>query len=304
MKQILGSSDLSVSRIGLGCMRMGALDSSDAARVLETALEKGINFFDHADIYGGGQSEVRFAQAVKELGLDREKLVIQSKCGIRKGFFDFSKEHILDSVDGILSRMDIDYLDLLALHRPDALMEAEEVAEAFRALKESGKVRHFGVSNQNRYQMELLQSYLDEPLMVNQLQLSPAHTPMIDAGFHVNMKDDPATMRDGGILEYCQLKSVTPQAWSPFLINLQEGIFANHPAYEELNQTIQHYADDYGVAAEAIVVAWILRHPAKIQTIVGSMNPDRLTKIAQAFDVQLTREQWYHIYRSTGNVLP
>ena len=304
MKQILGSSDLSVSRIGLGCMRMAALEPSDAARVLETALEKGINFFDHADIYGGGQSEVRFAQAVKELGLDREKLVIQSKCGIRKGFFDFSKEHILDSVDGILSRMDIDYLDLLALHRPDALMEAEEVAEAFRALKESGKVRHFGVSNQNRYQMELLQSYLDEPLMVNQLQLSPAHTPMIDAGFHVHMKDDPATMRDGGILEYCQLKSVTPQAWSPFLINLQEGIFANHPAYEELNQTIQHYADDYGVAAEAIVVAWILRHPAKIQTIVGSMNPDRLTKIAQAFDVQLTREQWYHIYRSTGNVLP
>jgi predicted oxidoreductase len=304
MKQILGSSDLSVSRIGLGCMRMAALEPSDAARVLETALEKGINFFDHADIYGGGQSEVRFAQAVKELGLDREKLVIQSKCGIRKGFFDFSKEHILDSVDGILSRMDIDYLDLLALHRPDALMEAEEVAEAFRALKESGKVRHFGVSNQNRYQMELLQSYLDEPLMVNQLQLSPAHTPMIDAGFHVNMKDDPATMRDGGILEYCQLKSVTPQAWSPFLINLQEGIFANHPAYEELNQTIQHYADDYGVAAEAIVVAWILRHPAKIQTIVGSMNPERLTKIAQAFDVQLTREQWYHIYRSTGNVLP
>ena len=304
MKQILGSSDLSVSRIGLGCMRMAALEPSDAARVLETALEKGINFFDHADIYGGGQSEVRFAQAVKELGLDREKLVIHSKCGIRKGFFDFSKEHILDSVDGILSRMDIDYLDLLALHRPDALMEAEEVAEAFRALKESGKVRHFGVSNQNRYQMELLQSYLDEPLMVNQLQLSPAHTPMIDAGFHVNMKDDPATMRDGGILEYCQLKSVTPQAWSPFLINLQEGIFANHPAYEELNQTIQHYADDYGVAAEAIVVAWILRHPAKIQTIVGSMNPDRLTKIAQAFDVQLTREQWYHIYRSTGNVLP
>ena len=304
MKQILGSSNLSVSRIGLGCMRMAALEPSDAARVLETALEKGINFFDHADIYGGGQSEVRFAQAVKELGLDREKLVIQSKCGIRKGFFDFSKEHILDSVDGILSRMDIDYLDLLALHRPDALMEAEEVAEAFRALKESGKVRHFGVSNQNRYQMELLQSYLDEPLMVNQLQLSPAHTPMIDAGFHVNMKDDPATMRDGGILEYCQLKSVTPQAWSPFLINLQEGIFANHPAYEELNQTIQHYADDYGVAAEAIVVAWILRHPAKIQTIVGSMNPDRLTKIAQAFDVQLTREQWYHIYRSTGNVLP
>ena len=304
MKQILGSTGLEVSRIGLGCMRMVALESSDAVRVLQTCLENGINFFDHADIYGGGQSEVRFAQAMKELGLDREKLVIQSKCGIRKGFFDFSKEHILDSVDGILSRLQIDYLDLLALHRPDALMEAEEVAEAFRTLRESGKVRHFGVSNQNRYQMELLQSYLDEPLVVNQLQLSPAHTPMIDSGFHVNMKDDAATMRDGGILEYCQLKQVTPQAWSPFLISLQEGIFAGHPDYEELNATILHYAEDYGVAAEAIVVAWILRHPAKIQTIVGSMNPGRLTKIVQAFDVQLTREQWYHIYRSAGNILP
>ena len=304
MKQILGSTGLEVSRIGLGCMRMVALESSDAVRVIQTCLENGINFFDHADIYGGGQSEVRFAQAMKELGLDREKLVIQSKCGIRKGFFDFSKEHILDSVDGILSRLQIDYLDLLALHRPDALMEAEEVAEAFRTLRESGKVRHFGVSNQNRYQMELLQSYLDEPLVVNQLQLSPAHTPMIDSGFHVNMKDDAATMRDGGILEYCQLKQVTPQAWSPFLISLQEGIFAGHPDYEELNATILHYAEDYGVAAEAIVVAWILRHPAKIQTIVGSMNPGRLTKIVQAFDVQLTREQWYHIYRSAGNILP
>lgn len=304
MKQILGSTGLEVSRIGLGCMRMAALDAAAATRVLEASLEKGINFFDHADIYGVGQSEERFAQAVKALHLKREDIFVQSKCGIRKGFFDFSKEHILASVDGILSRLKMDYLDVLALHRPDALMEAEEVAEAFRVLKESGKVRYFGVSNQNRYQMELLQSYLDEPLVVNQLQLSPAHTPMIDTGFHVNMKDDAATMRDGGILEYCQLKKVTPQAWSPFLVSLQEGIFANHPDYEELNRTIQHYADDYGVAAEAIVVAWILRHPAKIQTIVGSMNPDRLTKISQAFDVQLTREQWYHIYRSAGNILP
>lgn len=304
MKQILGSTGLEVSRIGLGCMRMAALDAAAATRVLEASLEKGINFFDHADIYGGGQSEERFAQAVRDLEIKREDMIVQSKCGIRKGFFDFSKEHILASVDGILSRLEMDYLDVLALHRPDALMEAEEVAEAFRVLKESGKVRYFGVSNQNRYQMELLQSYLDEPLVVNQLQLSPAHTPMIDTGFHVNMKDDAATMRDGGILEYCQLKKVTPQAWSPFLVSLQEGIFANHPDYEELNRTIQHYADDYGVAAEAIVVAWILRHPAKIQTIVGSMNPDRLTKISQAFDVQLTREQWYHIYRSAGNILP
>ena len=304
MKQILGTSNLFVPRIGLGCMRMAALDQLDAARVLATCLEKGVNFFDHADIYGGGQSEVRFAQAARDLGLQRQDLIIQSKCGIRKSYFDFSKEHILASVDGILSRLKTDYLDVLALHRPDALMEVDEVAEAFRILKESGKVHYFGVSNQNRYQMELLESYLDEPLVVNQLQLSPAHTPMIDTGLHVNMKEDAATMRDGGILEYCQLKKVTPQAWSPFLISLQEGIFAGHPDYEELNNTIQHYADHYGVAPEAIVVAWILRHPAKIQTIVGSMNSERLNKITQAFDVQLTREQWYHIYRSAGNKLP
>lgn len=304
MKQILGSTDLEVARIALGCMRMADLESTEAARVLETSMEKGMNFFDHADIYGGGQSEVRFAQAVKDLGIKREEMIIQSKCGIRKGYFDFSKSHILESVDNILARLNTDYLDVLALHRPDALMEAEEVAEAFRILKETGKVRHFGVSNQNRYQMELLQSYLDEPLVVNQLQLSPAHTPMIDAGFHVNMKDDAATMRDGGILEYCQLNKVTVQAWSPFQISLGAGLFAGNPTYQELNDTIAHYAEHYGVADEAIIVAWILRHPAKIQTIVGSMNPERLAKIAQALDVQLSREQWYHIYRSAGNILP
>lgn len=304
MKQILGSTDLEVARIALGCMRMADLESTEAARVLETSMEKGMNFFDHADIYGGGQSEVRFAQAVKDLGIKREEMIIQSKCGIRKGYFDFSKSHILESVDNILARLNTDYLDVLALHRPDALMEAEEVAEAFRILKETGKVRHFGVSNQNRYQMELLQSYLDEPLVVNQLQLSPAHTPMIDAGFHVNMKDDAATMRDGGILEYCQLNKVTVQAWSPFQISLGAGLFAANPTYQELNDTIAHYAEHYGVADEAIIVAWILRHPAKIQTIVGSMNPERLAKIAQGLDVQLSREQWYHIYRSAGNILP
>ncbi|CQR23908.1 oxidoreductase [Streptococcus varani] len=304
MKQILGSTDLEVARIALGCMRMADLESTEAARVLETSMKKGMNFFDHADIYGGGQSEVRFAQAVKDLGIKREEMIIQSKCGIRKGYFEFSKSHILESVDNILARLNTDYLDVLALHRPDALMESEEVAEAFRILKETGKVRHFGVSNQNRYQMELLQSYLDEPLVVNQLQLSPAHTPMIDAGFHVNMKDDAATMRDGGILEYCQLNKVTVQAWSPFQISLGAGLFAGNPTYQELNDTIAHYAEHYGVADEAIIVAWILRHPAKIQTIVGSMNPERLAKIAQALDVQLSREQWYHIYRSAGNILP
>ncbi|HFI2462225.1 TPA: aldo/keto reductase family oxidoreductase [Streptococcus suis] len=302
--QRLGQTGLEVSRIALGCMRMASLSEKETAKVLETVVEQRINFFDHADIYGGGESEIRFAQGAKLAGLKREDLLLQSKCGIRKGYFDFSKEYVLESVDGILKRLDTEYLDVLALHRPDALMEAEEVAEAFYLLKKAGKVHHFGVSNQNIYQMELLQSYLDQPLAVNQLQLSPAHTPLIDAGLHVNMKDDAATMRDGGLIDYCQLKKITIQAWSPFLIDLQRGIFANHPDYAFLNQTIGEIAERYKVSHETIVVAWILRHPAKIQTIVGSMNPERLTKIAQASQISLTRPEWYEIYRSAGNILP
>ncbi|HEM4594332.1 TPA: aldo/keto reductase [Streptococcus suis] len=302
--QRLGQTGLEVSRIALGCMRMASLREKETAKVLETVVEQRINFFDHADIYGGGESEIRFAQGAKLAGLKREDMLLQSKCGIRKGYFDFSKEYILESVDGILKRLDTEYLDVLVLHRPDALMEAEEVAEACYLLKKAGKVHHFGVSNQNIYQMELLQSYLDQPLAVNQLQLSPAHTPLIDAGLHVNMKDDAATMRDGGLIDYCQLKKITIQAWSPFLIDLQRGIFANYPDYAHLNQTIEEIAERYNVSHETIVVAWILRHPAKIQTIVGSMNPGRLTKIAQASQITLTRPEWYEIYRSAGNILP
>lgn len=302
--QRLGQTGLEVSRIGLGCMRMASLSGQETAQVLKTVVEQGINFFDHADIYGGGESEIRFAQGAKLAGIKREDMILQSKCGIRKGYFDFSKDYILESVDGILKRLDTEYLDVLALHRPDALMEAEEVAEAFYLLKKAGKVHHFGVSNQNIYQMELLQSYLEQPLAVNQLQLSPAHTPLIDAGLHVNMKDDAATMRDGGLIDYCQLKKITIQAWSPFLIDLQRGIFANHPDYALLNQTIGEIAERYHVSHETIVVAWILRHPAKIQTIVGSMNLERLTKIAQASQITLTRPEWYEIYRSAGNILP
>lgn len=302
--QRLGNTELEVSRLALGCMRMAAITREEAAKVLDASLQAGITFFDHADIYGGGESELRFAQAMADAGIKREELVLQSKCGIRKGYFDFSKEHILESVDGILSRLGTDYLDVLALHRPDALMEAEEVAEAFRLLKAAGKVRHFGVSNQNPYQMELLQSYLEEPLVVNQLQLSPAHTPMIDAGLHVNMHESGAVVRDGGVLDYCQLKKITVQAWSPFQVDLGQGLLMTHPDYTELTKTLQGYADQYGVTLEAIVVAWILRHPAKIQTIIGSMNPDRIAAMAVAEQVQLSRPEWYDIYRSAGNTLP
>ena len=302
--QELGQTGLQVSRIALGCMRMAKLTDSEATAVVGKAMELGISFFDHADIYGGGESEIRFAQALKQACLQRENLCIQSKCGIRQGYFDFSKEHILQSVDGSLRRLGTDYLDVLALHRPDALMDPAEVAEAFYQLQRAGKVRYFGVSNHNRYQIELLQSYLEQPLVVNQLQFSPAHTPLVDAGLHVNMKEDGATMREGGLLDYCQLKKMTVQAWSPFLIDLEQGVFADHPSYTMLNQTISSLAAYYQVSWEAIVIAWLFRHPARIQAIVGTMNTERLTRIAQARQVNLARPDWYKIYISAGNSLP
>ncbi|HGC6939456.1 TPA: aldo/keto reductase family oxidoreductase [Streptococcus agalactiae] len=304
MLQNIGQTGIQATRIALGCMRMSDLEGKQAVEVVGTALDLGINFFDHADIYGGGLSELRFRDAIKHLNVNRDKMIIQSKCGIREGYFDFSKEYILSSVDGILERLGTEYLDFLILHRPDVLVEPEEVAEAFTKLRAEGKVKHFGVSNQNRFQMELLQSYLDEPLAVNQLQLSPAHTPMFDAGLNVNMLNKASIEHDDGIVDYCRLKRVTIQAWSPFQIDLSRGLFVNHPDYKELNETIAKLAKNYNVSSEAIVIAWILRHPAQIQAIVGSMNPSRLKAIDKANDIALTREEWYDIYRSAGNILP
>ncbi|AHX75495.1 aldo/keto reductase [Streptococcus agalactiae] len=304
MLQNIGQTGIQATRIALGCMKMSDLEGKQAEEVVGTALDLGINFFDHADIYGGGLSELRFRDAIKHLNVNRDKIIIQSKCGIREGYFDFSKEYILSSVDGILERLGTEYLDFLILHRPDVLVEPEEVAEAFTKLRAGGKVKHFGVSNQNRFQMELLQSYLDEPLAVNQLQLSPAHTPMFDAGLNVNMLNKASIEHDDGIVDYCRLKRVTIQAWSPFQIDLSRGLFVNHPDYKELNETIAKLAKNYNVSSEAIVIAWILRHPAKMQAIVGSMNPSRLKAIDKANDIALTREEWYDIYRSAGNILP
>ncbi|TLS38674.1 aldo/keto reductase [Pseudalkalibacillus caeni] len=305
MKKIrLGKSDLKVGEISLGCMRMSELSNKDAANVIQNAIEAGVDLFDHADIYGGGKSEEVFAEAIEMNDDFREKIKLQTKCGIRKGFFDFSKEHILESVDGSLRRLKTDYVDSLLLHRPDALMEPEEVAEAFATLKESGKVRYFGVSNQNPMQMELLKKYLDDDLIVNQLQLSLVHTPMIDAGFNVNMQNDPAVVRDGNVLEYCRLNDISVQAWSPFQHGMIEGPFIGNDAFPEVNAKLQELAEKKGVTDSAIATAWILRHPAKIQPVVGTMNPQRLNDIAKASDIELTRQEWYELYRSAGNDLP
>ena len=300
----LGKTGIPVSRIALGCMRMAGIGEADAHRLIRTAMEHGITFFDHADIYGGGESERLFAKAAGMSPAIREKMILQSKCGICKGYFDFSKKHILSSVDGILDRLQTDYLDVLLLHRPDTLMEPEEVAEAFSQLKSSGKVRYFGVSNQNMLQMELLQKYLDEPLVANQLQFGIMHTGMIDFGLHVNMKDEASVNHDLGILEYCRLHDITIQAWSPFQYGFFEGVFLDNDKFPGLNQTMDALAEKYGISNTALAVAWISRHPAKIQTVVGTTNAQRLADICTCDNVVISREDWYEIYRAAGNILP
>lgn len=285
---------------------MPDLDTGEAVEVLEACLDCGITFFDHADIYGGGVAEERFAEAFSRLGISRDQVHLQSKCGIRKGlgFFDFSKAHILSSVDGILSRLKTDYLDALLLHRPDALMEPPEIAEAFSELHAAGKVRHFGVSNQNPSQMAFLQQSLPFPIVANQMQFSIAHTPMIDHGLNVNMADEPAVDRDGGVLDFCQLHKITVQPWSPLQAGFFGGVFLDHPDYAELNEVLERIAEEQGVEASAVAIAWLLRHPAKMQPVLGSMNPERIRKMARACEVELGRQEWYEIYRAAENRLP
>lgn len=305
MKHItIGDNLANASQIALGCMRIADLSPKDADFLIRTALDEGINFFDHADIYGGGKSETVFSHTLTKTPSLRDSMLIQSKCGIRKGFFDFSKEHILTSVDQILKRLNTDYLDMLLLHRPDTLVEPEEVASAFDLLHKNGKVRHFGVSNQNPMQIELLQKYVSQKLMANQLQFSIAHAGMVHTGINVNMVNDPGIDRDGSILDYCRLKQITIQAWSPFQFGFFEGVFLGHPKFPELNKVIDRIGDEYGVTSSAIAAAWIMRHPAKIQPIVGTTNPQRLRDVCAAAKINLTREQWYEIYRAAGNILP
>lgn len=298
------NNGFSIPEIALGCMRISEMSDSAASDLISVALDNGINFFDHADIYGGGKSEEVFSKAVKSLGVKREDILVQSKAGIRDGFFDFSKVHILDSVDKILKRLNTDYLDSFLLHRPDTLVEPEEVAEAFNLLHKSGKVKYFGVSNQNPMQIDLLKKYVEQDLLFNQLQLSIKRTGMIDSGFNVNMKVDNSIDHDGYILDYCRLNDITIQAWSPFQYGFFEGVFLNNEKFPELNKVIDRLADKYKVTNSAIAVSWILRHPAKIQTIIGTTNPQRVKDMAEASHFKLSRQEWYEIYRAAGNVLP
>lgn len=301
----LGKSGLKVPAVAVGCMRITDISAKEAEAFLAAALEQGCNFFDHADIYGGGECEKVFADAIHMSPAVRESIVLQSKCGIVPGvMYDFSKEHILSSVDGILSRLKTDYLDVLALHRPDALMEPEEVAEAFDLLHGAGKVRFFGVSNHNPSQMQLLQKCVKQPLVTDQLQFSLPNASMISSGMEVNMGTDGAQNRDGGVLDYCRQNEITIQTWSPFQYGFFEGVFLGSENFPELNRVITELAQKYQVSGTTIAAAWILRHPAKMQLVAGTTKTARLKEICRAADLTLTREEWYRLYLAAGHILP
>ncbi len=305
MKRIeMGAGGLYSSAIGIGCMRIADKTVKEVALLVDKALSLGIDLFDHADIYGGGESERLFGRVLSETPSLREKVILQSKCGIREGWYDLSKEHILQATEGILSRLGTEYLDLLMLHRPDSLMEPEEIAEAFHLLWASGKVRYFGVSNMNPAQIELLQTCFRQKIIVNQLQFSAARTGMVDSGIHVNVPDETGSSRDGSILEYCRAKHITIQTWSSLQYGFFAGTFLNNDKYPALNTVLYNMAQKYGCTEAAIAIAWILRHPAKMQSIVGSTSPERIEDIAAAGEITLERKEWYDIYKAAGNQLP
>ena len=303
----LGQDDKQLSEIVLGMMRIKDKSVKEVEELVETALSVGINAFDLADIYGRGRCEELLGLVLKNRPDLREKMWIQSKCGIRIEeftYFDFSKDYIIKSVDGILQRLKIDHLDSLLLHRPDALMESDQVAEAFDLLYKQGKVRNFGVSNQNPMMMELLKKDVKQPLAVNQLQLSAAFTPGFESGFHVNMEDSQAAMRDGSIFEYCKLHDVVIQAWSVLQFGYFKGNFVGNEKFQALNQVLDRLAIKYGVTPSTIAISWILRYPAKMQAVVGTTNPKHLREVSQAANFSLTRKEWYEIYLAAGNNLP
>lgn len=291
-------------QIIVGCMRMDSRTPQELANMIDDLADRGIRFYDHADIYGHGKCEELFGEAMQLANTPREDLIIQSKCGIRDGWYDLSKDYILDSVDGILNRLQTPYLDLLILHRPDALMEPKEIAEAFDQLQKSGKVRHFGVSNFTPEQIRLLQTEAKQPLLVNQLQLSIPNAWMISQGLEANMPTQGALDRTGHVLEQMRQMGITIQTWSPLQYGDWEGTFLDNPIFAELNETLQKLADKYNVSKSAIAAAWILRHPAGMQVVTGSSRMDRILDMAKARKVDLTRKEWYDLYRAAGHRIP
>lgn len=300
--KLVNLGNIKPTQLVYGCMKLGNYSEKEAVKAVLCAYENGISMFDNADIYCQGESEKFFGTALKEIG--REKVFVQSKCGIRKGYYDFSFNHIVESVKQSISRMDCEYLDVLCLHRPDTLMEGEEVAKAFDFLHKNGLVRQFGVSNFKPVQIEYLKKYIDYPIVANQLQFGLDHTGMLDSGICANMQNDGAVNKDGDVLEYSRINDVTIQAWGPLRKKNSKGTFLDDVDYKEQNKAIEIMAEKYGVSKAAVSVAWIMRHPAKIQVILGTVNRDRMIDLISADNVDMSREDWYKLYREMGNIIP
>lgn len=270
-------------------------DGSRAARergrqALQAALEAGYNHFDHADIYGGGACETLFGEMLREAPGLRDDLVITSKCGIRlpddpeagdPKRYDFSFEHIVRSVEGSLERLGTDRLDLLLLHRPDYLFNAAEVATAFESLAENGMVRHFGVSNFSPAQVDLLRSQCTAPLLVNQVEIN-IHR--LDA-------------LDDGTLDQCQRRRITPQAWCPLggVAYPAWGSTLTPADEQRIGAELERQAERYAVEPWLVMLAWLLKHPAGIQPIVGSTTPERIAAAPRALALDYRREDWYRL---------
>lgn len=303
----LGGIGPESSRIAVGCMRIASLSEQALEELVESAISSGINFFDHADIYGRGACEEAFGALLKRKPSLRQKIVLQSKCGICKGspgYYDASKKHIFESVDNSLRRLQTDHLDVLLLHRPDVLADPEELAEAFLQLKKDGKVLWFGLSNCDSRKIELFGHYFPEKLLVNQLQLSVASSSLIREGINTNIENDASLLRDNGLLDYCQLHKITVQAWSPLQYGFLEGSFLGSEKYPELNKALQEIGSEKGLSPAAVAIAWLLRHPAGIQPIMGTTNPAHLLDVCKASRDTLSRQEWYRLYLSAGNKLP
>ena len=290
-----------------GCMRMPALSVAESAKVIRNAYDLGVTFFDHATCYGNGEAEQRFGDAFPQTGLKREDVFLQGKVGLcfERNEFDCTKENILESVDDSLRRLGTDYLDSVLLHRPDVIFEPEEVAEAFQKLSDSGKVKYFGVSNLMPMQIELLKKYVRQPLVFNQVQLSLEQSQLIDQALYMNNKTTEFSInRDGSLLDYCRLNDITIQAWSPLQYGMFKGTFVDHPDFPELNRALGEIGEREGVSKTAVAIAWILRHPAKMQAIAGTMNPDHLRDLCDAARVNLSHHDWYRLYLAAGKYLP
>ncbi|MFD7025969.1 MULTISPECIES: aldo/keto reductase family oxidoreductase [Promicromonospora] len=305
----LPGTELTVPNVVLGLMRIQEKTDEEVRTLVKTARDAGISFFDHADVYGSALHgcETRFAEAMQLTSSEREQIVLQTKAGIvREGpYFDYSYEHLVESVEGSLAALGTDYIDILLLHRPDALVEPDEVARAFDELSASGKVRAFGVSNHTPGQIELLRKSVTQPLVANQLQLSVTHAPLVAQGVAANMQGlDQSVSRDSGTLDYCRLHDITVQAWSPFQAGFFNGVFLGSPDYPELNAVIDRLAKKYDVPAIAIATAWITRHPAQMQVVLGTTNPERVAGAALGSEVPLTRAEWYEMFRTAGYTVP